>query len=179
MRKSLLMVAMMLSGCGGTAPELYDLLVSYFTLPDSCYDNGMQPSSGQTAGPPALVQVQVWDGPDATPYLEVQGTGISIDMGESPTVAVSGIFTGKRGDKGWTFTSERVSKQTIVGNVLTSTRKIELTFERTPQLKGTASLSSSQACAGTNCPADASSSCAVSSIPFVGTQLKVDYERSP
>lgn len=179
MRKTLMMAAMMLSGCGGTTPELYDLLVSYFTLPDSCYDNAMQPSSGQTSGPPALIQVQVWDGPDAVPYLEVQGTGVSIDMGESPTVAVSGVFTGKRGDKGLVFTSERVSKQTIAGNVLTQTRKIELTFERTPQTKGTAALSSSQACAGPNCPADVSSSCTVSSVPFVGTQLKVDYERAP
>ncbi len=179
MRKTLMMAALMLSGCGGTAPELYDLLVTFFTLPDSCYEDNMQPTSGPTSLPPALVQVQVWDGPDNIPYLEVQGTGATIDLGDAPSVPVSGIFTGKRGDKGWTFTSERVSKQTIVGNVITTTTKAELTFERTPQTKGTAALSSSRICAGSNCGNNTNRSCTASSLPFVGTQLKVDYQRAP
>lgn len=179
MRKTLMMAALMLSGCGGQAPELYDLLVNFFTLPDSCYENNMQPTSGATALPPALVQVQVWDGPDNTPYLEVQGTGATIDMGDAPSVPISGVFTGKRGDKGWTFTSERVSKQTIVGNTITTTTKAELTFERAPQTKGTAALTSSRICAGANCGNNGNSSCSASNIAFVGTLLKVDYQRSP
>ena len=72
MRKTLVLSALMLTGCGPISPELYALVVDFFTLPDSCYSNAMQPSSGTVSDSPSLLQVQVWDGPDSTAVLEVE-----------------------------------------------------------------------------------------------------------
>ena len=180
MRKSWMLVAAVLSGCGGQAPELYDLVVDYFTLPDSCYQSGMQPSTVFTATPSRLMQVQVWDGAEGTAFLEVQGTGVSIDMGAAPNVPVSGLFSSpKKGDKGWTFNSDSVEKQTLPGNnVITTTTHAELTIDRSPTFKGTAALSSSTNCVGNQCPG-ANPSCGVSGIVVHGTKLQVDYQRAP
>lgn len=179
MKKSWMLVAVLLSGCGGTSPELYDLVIDYFTLPDTCYQSGMQPSTVATTLPPGLMQVQVWDGPDNITYLEVQGAGRSIDMGAAPNVPVSGIFTGKKTDKGWTFNSDTVEKQTLPGNnVITETTHAELTFERATQFKGTATINSSRNCVGAQCPGT-NPSCSVSAIVVHGTRLAVQYERAP
>ena len=181
MRKSWMLVAAVLSGCGaGQSPELYDLVVDYFTLPDSCYQSGMQPSTVATAVPPRLMQVQIWDSAEGIAYLEVQGAGTTVDMGAAPNVSISGVFsTPKRGDKGWTFGSDTVEKQTLPGNnVITVTTHAELTFERTPQFKGTAALSSSHNCVGNQCPGT-NPSCGVSGIVVHGTRLQVDYQRAP
>lgn len=179
MRKSSLMLALMLSGCGGTTPEVYQLLIDYFTLPDSCYTSMMQPSSVTTTAPPAAMTVQVWDGPDNTAFLQVETASISVDMGAAPNVNVGGIFTGKKVDKGWTFSSDSVQKQTLPGsNVITSTTHAELTFERATTFKGNALLSSSTNCVGSSC-SGSNPSCSVSGIVLTGTRVAVNYERAP
>lgn len=179
MRKSSLILALMLSGCGGTSPEVYQLLVDYFTLPDSCYTSMMQPSSVTTTAPPAALAVQVWDGPENSAFLQVESAAISVDMGAAPNVSVGGIFTGKKVDKGWTFSSDNVQKQTLPGgNVVTSTTHAELTFERATTFKGNAVLSSSTNCVGSSCPGT-NPSCSVSGIVVTGTRVAVNYERAP
>jgi hypothetical protein len=175
-----MLVAMVLSGCGGTTPELYELVVDYFTLPDSCYSSGMQPSTTNTASPPGVIQVQVWDGPDNTPYLEVDKGGASIDMGAAPNVSIDGIFTGKKVDKGWTFASDAVRKQTLpANNVITSTTHAEFTFERGGTFKGTGTISSSSNCVGNQCQLTNNASCTVSGINVHGTRIAVQYQRAP
>jgi hypothetical protein len=100
-------------------------------------------------------------------------------MGAAPNVGVSGIFTGKKADKGWTFTSDTIEKQTLPGNnVITDTMHAELNFDRVPQFKGTASLSSSRNCVGNQCPGT-NPTCGVSGIVVSGTRLAVQYERAP
>ncbi len=180
MRQSLLLSAMLLTGCGaGVSPELYALTVDFFTLPDSCYSNGMQPGSGPVSAPAALIQVQVWDGPDNTAVLEVEQGGRTVDMGAAPNVPVNGLFKGTRGTGGWTFVSERVDRATVAGNTVTDTTKAEFVFERGQQtFTGTAALSSSRACTGNQCPGT-SPSCAVSGLKIGGTRLAVQYERAP
>ncbi len=180
MRKTWMLMAVVMSGCGGTTPELYDLVVNYFTLPDTCYSSGMQPSSIVTTAPPDLLQVQVWDGPDNTAYLEVEKGGASIDMGAAPNVNVNGVFTGKKVEKGWTFASDAVQKQTLPGNnVITATTHAEFTFERGGgPVKGTAVLSSSSNCVGNQCPGT-NPSCTVSAIALQGSRIAVDYQRAP
>jgi hypothetical protein len=180
MRKSLLLTAALLTGCGGgVTPELYALAVDYFTLPDSCYSNGMQPSSVVVSAPPGLLQVQVWDGPDNTAVLEVEQGGRSIDMGAAPNVAVGGLFKGTKGDKGWTFVSETVDRATVAGNTVTDTTKAEFTFDRGAQtFKGTAALTASRTCTGSAC-SGTNPACAVSGITLTGTRIAVDYQRAP
>jgi len=180
MRKSWMLAAMVLSGCGGTSPELYELVVDYFTLPDSCYQSGMQPSTVVTTSPPGKLQVQVWDGPDNTSFLEVEAGGGSIDMGAAPNVDLDGIFTGKKVEKGWQFDSDGLRKQTLPGNnVITTTTHAEIVFERSGgTFKGTAALSSSSNCVGAQCPGN-NPSCSVSGINVRGTRIAVQWERSP
>ena len=179
MKKAWFVAALMLSGCGGATPEIYQLVVDYFTLPDSCYRSGMQPSTAVTAAPPGLIQVEVWDGPDNTAFLNVEGGGRTIDMGEAPNVAVEGIFTGKKGEKGWTFTSDVTQKQTVVGNTITNVTHAELTIDRGPvSFKGTAAVSSSSTCVGNQCPGT-NPSCSVSGIVVQGTRIQTDFQRAP
>jgi len=179
MRKSSLVLAMVLSGCGGTTPEVYQLLVDYFTLPDSCYTSMMQPSQVVTTAPPNAMSVQIWDGPDNTAFLQVESAGISIDMGAAPNVNIGGIFTGKKVDKGWTFSSDSVAKNTLPGNnVVTTTTHAEMTFERAVTFKGTGVLSSSSNCVGAQCPGT-NPSCTVSGLVVTGTKVAVQYERAP
>jgi hypothetical protein len=179
MRKSSLMLALTLTGCGGTTPEVYQLLVDAFTLPDSCYTSMMQPSTVVTTAPPTPLSVQVWDGPDNTAFLQVESAAITVDMGAAPNVTVGGIFTGKKVEKGWTFSSDGVTKQTLPGmNVITTTTHAEITFERAVTFKGTGVLSSSSSCAGSSCPGT-NPSCSVSGLVLTGTKVAVNYERAP
>ncbi|MFO0601407.1 MAG: hypothetical protein U0228_39265 [Myxococcaceae bacterium] len=185
MRKVLMLTglftaALGFSGCGGLTPELYELVVDAFTLPDSCYSNGMQPSTQQITEPPGLVSVKVWDGPEATAFLEIESGGGSIDMGAAPNVSLNGVFTGKKVDKGWTFSSDASTKTTAGGNTLTDTTHAEFTFERSGgTFKGTGALSSSRACTGAVCGTNGSPSCSVAGINFRGTRIAVQFERAP
>jgi hypothetical protein len=179
MRKSWMLAALVFSGCGGVTPEIYQLVVDFFTLPDSCYSNGMQPSSGFTSTPPDLLQVNVWDGPEGGAFLKVEQGGGTIDMGAAPNVSVSGIFTGKRTDKGWTFSSDAVSRANAANTTFTDTTHAEFTFERGGgTFKGTGALSSSRACTGSACTGT-QPSCSVSGINFKGSRIAVDFERAP
>ena len=182
MKRALVTLAVVLSGCGGTVkPELYALVVNFFTVPDSCYEDNKQPASGVTAAPPARLTVEVFDGPDGTAYLDVAEGSQTIDMGDAPSVQVAGIFTGKKADSGWKFTADASGKQQLVfgNNVITSSTHAELTFPRgMPTFKGTGALSSAQTCAGSNCP-DSLPSCNVSGLTFDGTRLDVEFLATP
>lgn len=183
MRKSWLLFATLLSGCNGLTPELYSLVVDYFEPNSSCYNDMMQPGTVVTTAPPSLVQVQVWDGPEQTAWLEVEEGGGVINMGDAPNVPIGGIFTGKRGDKGFTFTRDIVQKTTSGSTtnptVNTITTHAELTFERGGgTFVGTASFSSSRSCTGMGCPMTLPT-CSISGVKVNGTRIAVEYERAP
>ncbi len=180
MRTLLIAVATMLSGCGtGVSPELYDVVLDHFAQPDTCFTSGMQPNSLVISEPPSLMQVQVWEGPEDTAYLEIETGGGTVDLGDAPSAKLSGIFNGKKADKGWTFTSDSVEKQTVGGdNVVVDTTHVELTFERSRTFKGTGSIASSRTCTGNLCTG-MNRSCAVSSLVLSGTRLEVEYQRAP
>lgn len=180
MRKSLLLAAALLTGCGGgVTPELYALVVDYFTLPDSCYSNGMQPSSAVVSAPPGLLQVQVWDGPENTAVLSIEEGGRSVDMGAAPNVPVGGLFKGTKGNNNaWTFVSETVDRATVAGNTVTDTTRAEFVIERGQTFKGTGALSSSRVCTGSAC-SGTNPTCSVTGLKLTGTRLAVDYERAP
>lgn len=179
MRTTCLLLALALTGCGGVSPEVYELVIDAFSLPDSCYSQGMQPATVTTTAPPGLIQVQVWDGPENSAFLQVETGGLSIDMGAAPNVDIGGIFTGKKVDKGWTFSSDLVRKQTLPGNnVVTTTTHAELTFDRGQLFKGTGLLSSSSNCVGAQC-SGTNPSCSVPALVLNGTRVAVQYERAP
>ena len=180
MRALMVLTVVSLSGCGGGAsPELYALVVDNFSLPDSCYSSGKQPDVVAVTQPPRFVQVQVWDGADDTAYLQVEEGGTAIDMGAAPSVTIGGLFSGKKGDKGWTFTSDEVKKNTLPSSdVITTTTHAEITFDRARTFRGSAALSSSLICVGNLCPGT-KPACAVSGILVNGTKLAVQYERAP
>ncbi|MFT3706581.1 MAG: hypothetical protein QM817_02835 [Archangium sp.] len=179
MRKSLMLAALLFSGCGGVTPEIYQLVVDFFTLPDSCYSNGMQPMAGFTSTPPDLLQVNVWDGPEGGSFMKIEQGGGTIDMGAAPNVAVSGVFIGKVTDKGVTFSSDSVSKATAANSTITDTTHAEFTFMRGGgTFKGTGALSSSRACTGSACNGT-QPSCSVNGINFKGSRIAVDFERAP
>ena len=179
MRQSSLLLAVLLNGCGGTSPELYQLLVNSFTVPDSCYTSMMQPNRVITAAQPSALTVQIWDGPEGTAFLQIESGPLSIDMGAAPNVPVSGIFTGKKDPKGWQFTSDNATKQTVSANAAISiTSHAEMTFERGVTFKGTGLLSSSSNCVGSAC-SGVNPSCSVSSIVVTGTRVAVEYQRAP
>lgn len=178
MRK--LLIASMLfafTGCGGVSPEVYAVVVDFFTLPDSCYTNNAQPSNVTTNNAPSLLNIQVWDGPEQTAVLELESGLRTIDMGDAPTITLTGLMKGKRGTGGWIFSSQTVAKSTQIGRTLTDDTKLDLTFERGNTFKGTAALSSTRTCAGSTCMGT-QPSCSVST-PVSGTRLEVKYERAP
>ncbi|PZR12698.1 MAG: hypothetical protein DI536_14065 [Archangium gephyra] len=183
MRKSWLLLALLLTGCNGLTPETYSLVVDSAAPSASCFNSMMDPSIVETTVPPGLMQVQVWDGPDQTSYLEVEEGGGQIDMGDAPSVAISGIFTGKKGEKGTTFTRDSVAKQTT-GNaanptVNTVTTHAEIVFERGGgTFVGTATVSSSRSCSGMGCAMN-QPTCSLSGIKVSGTRIAVEYERAP
>lgn len=177
MRKLLLSSFVAFSGCGaGVSPELYAVVVDFFTLPDSCFTNNAQPSNVTISGPPTSMTVQVWDTAEGA-LLDVE-TPRQFDMGDAANVAVGGPVKGKRGTGGWVFTTEASQKLTAGGQTLTTTTRAEFTFERGNTFKGTLALSSSRACSGTSCAA-MQPSCTVSPITINGTRLVVNYERAP
>ncbi len=168
------------SGCGaGVSPEVYAIVVDFFTLPDSCYTNNAQPSNVTVSAAPVLLNVQVWDGPDNTAVLELEGGIRSIDLGDAPTVTLTGLMKGKKGTGAtWNFAAETVQKSTQVGRTLTDTSKLELNMDRANTFKGTANISSSRSCAGSTC-VGTQPTCAVSGVALSGTRLQVAYERAP
>ncbi|MBE2254003.1 MAG: hypothetical protein IAE78_31030 [Myxococcus sp.] len=180
MRKLLLgSLLSVFSGCGaGVSPELYAVVVDFFTLPDSCYLNNAQPSNVRVTDAPSLLNIQVWDGPDNTALLELESGLRTIDMGDAPTVTLTGLMKGTRGTGTWNFSSETVLKSTQVGRTLTDTTRFELNFERGQTFKGTGALSSSRACSGSTCTGT-QPSCSVGGVNISGTRLQVTYERAP
>jgi hypothetical protein len=167
------------TGCGaGISPELYAIVIDFFTLPDSCYLNNAQPSNVTVAAAPVLLRVQVWDGPSNTAVLELEEGIRSLEMGDAPTVALTGLMKGTRGTAGWTFAAETIQKSTQIGRTLTDTTKFELNFERSQTFKGTGGATSSRACSGTTC-VGTQPSCSVSGVNLSGARLEVKYERPP
>ena len=183
MRKSCLLLACLLSGCNGLSPETYSLVIEYAQPAASCFNNMMDPATIDTTVPPGLMQVQVWDGPEQTSYREVEEGGGIVDMGDAPAVTINGVFTGKKGDKGTTFTRDLVTKNTS-GNaanptVNTVTTHAEIVFERGGgTFVGTATISSSRSCTGMGCAMN-QPTCSLSGIKVSGTRIAVDYERAP
>lgn len=181
MRNALLFAALALTGCGaGETVELYSLVISHFSLPDSCYSSNQQPDTTVTVAPPSLMNVKVWGGPDGAAFLEVESGSVNVDMGAAPNVAIAGILNGKSGEKGWTFATDTVESQKVFGNnTLTVTTHAEVTFPRgTGAGKGTAALSSSQVCTGGGCPGN-NPSCSVSGIAVESARIASDFERAP
>lgn len=180
MRKLLCVVPLFLSACGGgTAPELYNLVIDFFKLPDSCYANGMPPSQTTTASPPSLMQVSVWEGAANEAFLEIDTGSRTVDMGSAPDVQIAGVFRGTKGSGGWTFTGERNSQQVVpgVGTTTVDASRASITFERGGAFKGTVSLSSSRTCTGAGCGTN--TSCTVDNISVNGTRIQVQYQKSP
>ncbi len=183
MRKSWLLFAGLLSGCNGLSPELYTIVIESFAPSASCFTSMMEPDTVTTTAPPAALQVQVWEGPEQTSYLQIEGGGGSVDMGDAPNVGVDGVFTGKRGDKGITFTRDLVTKNTsgsaTMPTVNTVTTHAEMVFERGGgTFVGTAAFSSSRSCTGTGCPMMLPT-CSISGVKISGTRIAVEYERAP
>lgn len=173
------LLALALVGCGGPAtPELYAVVIDHFRAPASCYDSGEQPKSGTTVAPPALIQVEVWDGPDDTAVLQVQSGTINADMGDAPNVSVGGVFKGTKGNDGWTFSSGRTSVIATGATTVTETAGATFSFPREPTFTGTATLTSARTCDGTGCPTKLPS-CTISGISLSGTQLQVEYLKTP
>ncbi|MBL8924207.1 MAG: hypothetical protein JNJ54_35465 [Myxococcaceae bacterium] len=172
------LVALSTTGCNGVEPELYALVLPFFTLPDNCYLNNAQPSNVTVQDSPSLLNVQVWDGPEQTAILEIESGLRTIDMGDAPNITLTGLLTGKRGTGGWTFTHQGSDKSTQVGRTITDDTKVEFTFERGQSFKGTAALSSTRSCAGSTCMGT-QPSCNVSGINITGTRFAVKYERGP
>lgn len=167
-----------LTGCAGAEPELYAVVVKFFTLPDNCYLNNAQPSNVTVADPPSLLNIQVWDGPDQTALLELESGLRTVDMGDAPTITLTGLMEGKRGTGGWNFVSQSSDKSTQVGRTITDDTKFEITFERGATFKGTVNLTSTRSCAGSTCMGT-QPSCSVTGIPVSGTKIAVKYERAP
>lgn len=170
------------SGCGaGVAPELYNVVIDYFTLPNTCYQNGAPPNIVESAAPPRLMQISVWDGAANEAFLEINSGGGSIDMGWAPNVDVGGTMRGARNQNAatWTFIADTVIATTLPNiNTTTSKSRFTLTFERTQAFKGTASLTSSRECAGGGC-SGAQPACDVSGIAVNGARLQVNYQTKP
>jgi hypothetical protein len=179
MRKLLLSSLVALSGCGGgVTPELYAMVIDFFTIPDNCYSNMAQPSNVVVTAQPVLVQGQVWDAPEQTAILEIEQGPATIDLGDAPSVGVRGLLRGKVAGNEWTFSGINSTKSTQIGRTVTDTSSIELTFVRGTTFKGTATLNSRRECSGSTCQGT-QPSCTISGIPVNGTRLQVAYERAP
>lgn len=181
-----LAVLLLASGCGGpVSPELYNFVVDYFTAPASCYRSGMQPTTSTMLNPVAAGQFEVWDGPDGKAFLQFEGQGLAIDMGDAPNVTVPAVLEGAPGTGGWNFAAERTDKSMQGGNnavTVTTRTRLGLVFPRGSTFKGTLSASSSRTCEGTACPADFATtnpSCSIASVAIRGSQVLVQYERAP
>src|SRR4051812_43096175 len=94
-------------GGGGTSPELYAMVLDFVTAPSSCFQN--PPTTMTTQGPLVTLQAEVWDGPESKAYLVPTGGGLSIDMGDAPTITLGAGTTLEgvnAGATGWTFTTD-------------------------------------------------------------------------
>ena len=169
-----MMLALAVSACGPAAPEVYNLVFEPITIPDSCFTT--VPTTKTTVSQPALVRATVWDGPSEA-FLEIAGGG-SQDMGDAPSVPVSGVLRGKHGSSGWAFVGETVTTATSSATTSTTSTKISLTFERGLSGKGTGSASSSLGCSGTGCPSTLPK-CDINNIAFQATRIQVTYETAP
>jgi hypothetical protein len=179
MRKLLMLSLVALSGCGGgVTPELYAMVVDFFTIPDACYSNMAQPSNVVVTAQPALIQGQVWDGPEQTAILEIEQGPATIDMGDAPSVAVRGLLRGKVMNNEWTFSGANSTKSTQIGRTVTDSSSFELKFIRGTTFKGTATLTSKRECSGSTCTGT-QPTCTITGIPVNGTRLQVNYERQP
>ncbi|MEW5740540.1 MAG: hypothetical protein AB1938_16550 [Myxococcota bacterium] len=180
MRHALVLtLAAALSGCGirPVNAELYALVVDFFRPPASCYSDGMQPTTGLMGDQPAVIKVQVWDGPEGKAFLEVVDGALAADMGDAPSVDFDGVFSGTKESTGWVFSAQRSSVANVGGTTVTSSTSATVTFWRDATFKGTAALSSLRTCTAA-CPGMAPS-CTVSDIPVSGTRLAVDWEQAP
>ena len=181
MHKFMLVVMLALAAaCNPASPELYNLAIDQFSLPDACYTSGGRtvPTSRTTAEPPKFLQVSVWDGSSGEAYMTVESSAISQSMGAAESVSIGGMLTGKKGSGGWTFDSETVTTQTMGSAVLTTDKKVSLTFDRGLAFKGKGALSSSTSCTGTGCPTNGDPSCSVD-LTVHGTQIEVTYQKAP
>jgi hypothetical protein len=157
---------------------LFRSVVDFFTLPDNCYLNNAQPSNVTTQAAPALLSIQVWDGPDQTAVMELESGLRSIDMGDAPTITLTGLLKGVKDANTWKFSAQNVAKSTQVGRTVTDDTKVDMTIERANTFKGTATLTSARSCSGSTCMGT-QPTCTVSGIKLSGTRIDVKYERAP
>lgn len=172
-----------LSGCGGgVSPELYAVIVDFFRPATSCYTSGQYPNTSVTAASPGTLRVEVYDGADQKPFLEIVEGAQSVDMGDAPDVRLAGLLEGTTSQGTTTFVASRTleSNTTVLGQpmTVTETGKATVTFVRGPTWKGTLSLNSSRTCSGTPCP-NAPPACNVDNVPLRGTRLQVEYQQAP
>lgn len=183
MKKLIVLLALGLTACGGVEPELYNLVIQLKDAPDSCYRTGNEPNTTHPQIPSVLVQVQVFDGPDATSYLTVTEGDAQYALGEAGAVYVGGVFDGAKPDsKGTSFTS--ASQRKTVNGAGTATTTVTgtatITFPRGGgPVTGTASLSAGSACEGSGCAADSDLSCSLSDLVVTGARIKTDWQRAP
>jgi hypothetical protein len=171
MRRTLLVgFVFVLAGCGAAPrPDYFSLVVDYFRPLASCYADGTAPVEGVRQTAPTLIEVQVWDGPDGSAYLDVLKGDTTMDMGDAPGVVVGGIFSGTKGATSWSFKSETVEVTEPANATVTVTRSATFVFERKTTFHGTLSLSSVRSCLGTAC-AGLDLGCTIADIAFAGTQ---------
>lgn len=176
-----------LAGCaGGASPEIYAVAVDYFRPADSCYADARPPAQVTTASTQASAQLQVWDGPQNTAFLEIAQGAREIDMGTAPNVSFEGVLEGAREGSQHVFSATRSSVTTVpppLASKVTETTKLTLTFPRGGgPISGTMSLESSRTCEGSACLpnfAALNPPCNLSDIAFRGTRLAVEFERAP
>jgi hypothetical protein len=182
MRRLLLipLFALSLSACGGTSPELYNIVIDYFALPNSCYQNNAQPSTNTTAAPPTLLQVSVWDGAANEAFLDIVSGGASVDMGDAPNVTIGGVLRGSKSTSStdWVFVSDSVTARTLLNSTNTVKQRFSVSFTRGGTFKGTAGVSSSVECAGSTC-SNFQPKCEVANVPMNGARLAVNYQTNP
>lgn len=183
MKKLVSLLALSLTACGGVEPELYNLVIQLKDAPDSCYRTGNEPNTTHPEIPSVLVQVQVFDGPDATSYLTVTEGDAQYTLGEAGAVYVGGVFDGAKPDgKGTAFTTAAQRKTTNGAGTLTTTvsSSATITFPRGGgPLTGTASISASTKCEGTGCPTDSDIACSLTDLAVTGARIKTDWQRAP
>lgn len=172
-------------GGGGASPEVYDVAIDYFRVPDSCYRPNNAPTvTVITEAPLSKGRWLVWDGPDGRAYLEVEAGGGTIRMGDAPSVTLGGTLEGTRVSAGWQFsvTQTVINKPPLQAFTETSRAKATGTFERSAgPIKGSLRLESLRTCDGTcqnNFQTD-NPPCTIDPVNFRGTRVAVSYQRPP
>ena len=180
MKKLLMLPALLLFSCPSAEyePETYQLVIDNVQLPASCFNNMMLPNTVVTMAPPTAVEVTVWDAPDGKAIMELDSAvQRTIDMGDAPSVVLSGVLPGSRSGSTWVYVSERTATNTQGGTTITDHTSAKNTVERGGLAKGLLDLSSSRTCTGGGC--NAMPSCALTGIPLVSTRLRVNYQKAP